>query len=362
MSKVKIGMIGAGQIAFHNCEAVRAHPDAELIAVADPSLGRAKALQEKFALPRAYASAAEMFADTDVDAVSIAVPNVFHASYAIAALQAGKHVMLDKPFAINLAEALSVADAVKATGKIFTVPMNMRFREESQRARLLVEGGAVGEVYHAKAYWFRRQGIPKLGTWFGQKKMAGGGVLLDIGVHLLDLSLHLMGNFNPEAVSGFTHRTFGHRGLGGGTWGLSNVETAGFDVEDMATAIIKLKGGATLNLEVSWAIHQEEQNRHNVEIFGSDAGITAFDSKLCRYGAEPESYEVAPPEPVAVRFPHQNRFINWIDAILGRDELLCTLSQALAVQKILDAIYASAAGGGEIRLDRPHLPQLAATP
>jgi len=352
MSKIKVGLIGAGQIAFHNCDSIRAHPDAEVIAVADPSIDRAKALQEKYGLARAYDSAADMFTDADVDAVAIAVPNVFHASYAIAALQAGKHVMLDKPFALNYTEAESVAEVVRTTGKVFTVPMNMRFREEAQRARLLIDQGAVGDVYHAKAYWFRRRGIPKLGTWFGQRKMSGGGVLLDIGVHLLDLSLHLMNNFEPEAVSGLTHRTFGHRGLGGGTWGLSNVESGDFDVEDMATAIIKLKGGATVNLEVSWAIHQEEPNRHNVEIFGSEAGITAFNSKFCRYGAEPDAYEVNEPEPIAVPYPHQNRFINWIDAILGRDQLVCTLEQALAVQKILDGIYASAAGAGEVRLDQ----------
>jgi predicted dehydrogenase len=350
MKKVKVGLIGAGQIAYHNCEGILAHPQAEVIAVADPSVERAKALQEKFSLSRTYESAAEMLTDSDIDAVSIAVPNVFHASYSIAALQAGRHVMLDKPFALNLAEALEVAKAVEASGKVFTVAMNMRFREEAQRARLLVEQGVLGDPYHAKAYWFRRRGIPKLGTWFGQKKMSGGGVLLDIGVHLLDLSLFLMDNFEPEAVSGVTHSTFGHRGLGGGSWGLSNQESGTFDVEDMATALIKLKGGATVALEVSWAIHQEEVNRHNVELFGTEAGITAFNSHLCRYGNEPDAYEVSVPEKIPVPYPHQNRFINWIDAILGQDELVCTLQQALAVQKTLDAIYASAAGGGEIRV------------
>jgi predicted dehydrogenase len=351
MSKVKVGLIGAGQIAHYNCENIRAHSQAEVVAVADPSEERAKALQQKYGLARAYTDAAELLRDPDIDAVSIAVPNVFHASYSIASLQAGKHVMLDKPFALNLGEAEAVAKVARETGKVFTVAMNMRFREEAQRARLLIGKGSVGDVYHAKAYWFRRSGIPKLGTWFGQKSLAGGGVLLDIGVHLLDLALYLMDNFEPEAVSGATHHTFGHRGLGGGNWGLSNVEErVSFDVEDMATALIKLKGGATVSLEVSWAMHQPEPNRHNVEIYGSEAGITAFDSKFCRFGDTPENYSVTEPEKIAVPFPHQNRFINWIDACLGQDKVVCTLEQSLAVQKILDAVYASAAGGGEIRV------------
>ncbi len=350
MKTVKIGLIGAGQIAYHNCDAIRAHPQAEVIAVADPNLERARALQQKYNLPHAFETAAELLTLSDVDAVSISVPNVFHASYAIESLQAGKHVMLDKPFALNLAEAMEVAKAVEATGKVFTVAMNMRFREEAQRAKLLIERGDLGDIYHAKSYWLRRSGIPKLGTWFGQKKLAGGGVLLDIGVHLLDLALHLMDNFEPEAVTGVVHHTFGHRGLGGGTWGLSDSENAPFDVEDMATALIKLKGGATLNLEVSWAIHQSEPARHNVEIFGTEAGLTAFNSKLCRFGETPEDYRVTDPEPLPIPRPHQNRFHNWIDAILGQDQLLCPLNQSLAVQKILDAIYASATTAQEIRL------------
>lgn len=351
MKKLKVGMIGAGMIAHRHCEEIHAHEQAEVLAVADPSLERANELKQKHGLSRVYENAVDLIADADLDAITIAVPNVFHADYAIAALQAGKHVMLDKPFAISFAEAERVAAEARKNRQVFTVGMNMRFREESQMVKLLIESGRIGDIYHGKAYWFRRSGIPKLGTWFGQKEMAGGGVLLDIGVHLLDLSLFLMDNFEAEAVTGITHRTFGHRGLGEGSWGLSsiNADTV-FDVEDLATALIRLKGGATVNLEVAWAIHQEEANRHNVEIFGTDAGITAFDSRLCHFGKEKGEYEVVVPEKVEVPHPHGNRFINWIDAILDQGKLLCTLDQALAVQKILDAVYTSAQSGREVRL------------
>lgn len=351
MKNLKIGMIGAGMIAHRHCEEIHAHGQAAVVAVADPSPERGNALKEKHGLTRVYDKASDLIADPDLDAVTIAVPNLFHADYAIAALEAGKHVMLDKPFAVSFTEAQRVAEVARQTDKVFTVGMNMRFREESQMARLMIEDGRIGDVYHSKAYWFRRSGIPKLGTWFGQKKIAGGGVLLDIGVHLLDLCLFLIGNFEAEAVTGVTHHTFGHRGLGEGSWGLSTVDaTTVFDVEDHATALIRLKGGATVTLEVSWAIHQEEPNRHNVEIFGTEAGITAFDSRLCFFGKEKGEYDVVVPEKTAVPHPHGNRFINWINAINGQEEVFCTLEQALSVQRILDAIYASAQSGREVRL------------
>jgi predicted dehydrogenase len=350
MKKITVGMIGAGMIASRHCEDIQAHSQAEVVAVADPSAERAQALKETFNLSRIYQTAADLIADPDLDAVTIAVPNVFHADYAIAALRAGKHVMLDKPFAITYAEAEQVAAEATRSGKVFMVGMNMRFEEDAQRARALIDNGQIGDIYHSKAYWFRRSGIPKLGTWFGKKEMAGGGVLLDIGVHLLDLSLFLIDNFEAEAVTGLTHRTFGHRGLGEGGWGLSTRDaSAVFDVEDFATALIRLKGGATVTLEVAWAIHQEDVNRHNVEIFGSEGGLTAFNSRLCRFGPQPGEYQVTEPEKIAVPHPHGNRFINWIDAILDQAELVCTLEQALAVQKILNGIYTSAQTGREVR-------------
>lgn len=350
MSQFKIGMLGAGQISYRHCDGINAHPNAEVVAVADPSEERAQALREKYQLARHYLTADELIADPDLDAISIAVPNVFHAEYAIAALKAGKHVMLDKPFTLSFEEAESVARTARETGKVMTVGMNMRFREESQLVKMEIERGLLGEIYHGKAYWFRRSGIPKFGTWFCRKDMAGGGVLLDVGVHLLDLCLYLMDNFEPEAVFGSTYSKFGPRGLGEGTWGMSTPGEHIFDVEDFATALIKLKDGASMTLDVSWAIHQADVNRHNVEVFGTEAGITAFDSRVSRFGKEKGEYEVTVPEKAPVPHAADNRFINWIDTILEKAAPVCTLDQALAVQKILDGIYESARTGREVRV------------
>src|SRR5690606_9585115 len=143
----------------------------------DLSGERLAALCQAKAIAKAYASAEELFADPEIDAVYIAVPNKFHAPLAIQALEADKHVVLDKPFAMNLAEAQEVAAVAQRTGKILTLGMNMRFEPLPQRIKSLVARGELGEIYHAKAYWLRRTGIPKLGTWFGNREIAGGGCL-----------------------------------------------------------------------------------------------------------------------------------------------------------------------------------------
>ena len=231
------------------------------------------------------------------------------------------------------------------------VGMNQRFRSESQTIRNLAQEGKLGEIYHAKAFWFRRSGIPKLGTWFGNKAIAGGGALLDIGVHLLDLALYVADNFKPVTVSGSTYTKFGNRGLGEGGWGMSDREDIVFDVEDFATALIKFENGATVTLDVSWAIHQKDGNRHDVHMFGTEGGASLFPGEVFHYGETPgnQDYQVVTPEPQTT-LDHDNRFHNFINSLKGEEEPLVKVEESLAVQKILDGIYASCATGKEVRI------------
>jgi predicted dehydrogenase len=350
VASLKIGVIGAGAIAPTHCKGVQTYAGAELVAVADQHAGRAKALQDEYRIPKVYDSIDAMLADRDVDAVTIALPNYLHAPTAIAALQAGKHVMSDKPFTVSVADAEAVIAAAARARKVFAVGMNQRFRRESQVIRTIAERGDLGAIYFAKAFWCRRTGIPRLGTWFGDKKRSGGGSLLDIGVHMLDLCLWLLGNFEAETVSGVTYTRFGNRGLGEGGWGKSDREKIAFDVDDLATALIRLKGGVTVTLETSWARHQELVNANDVELFGTEGGARVFPAKVFRFAQRTGEYEVVEPQGVPIRFAHCERVHNWIDAILGKAELECRPEQALAVQKILDAIYRSAASGREVRI------------
>jgi len=259
--------------------------------------------------------------------------------------------MLDKPFALNYREAKQVADAAKRKRKILMVGMNLRYTQNAQTLRAIVARGELGEIYHAKTYWCRRMGCPKFGTWFVNKKLSGGGCLLDIGVHSLDITLYLIDNWEPVAVTGQVYSKFGPRGIGEGGWGKSerNPKLV-FDVDDFATGLVKFRNGATLELNISWVMHQETADRNNTELFGTEAGATLAPTKLFRLAKRQGEYEVVIPQNVKISHHYANRQANWLDAITGKDQPLCTVEQSLVVQKIIDAIYASSAGGKEIRL------------
>lgn len=352
MAKVKVGMIGAGAIAINHCDGIQKHPDSEVAVVADLSLKRAREIQKKFGIKKACTKWQDIVSDPDIDAVAIALPNFLHAEVSIAALKAGKHVILDKPFAFNYKEAKKVADVAKKAKKVMMLGMNQRYRPESQAVRTMVGRGDLGEIYHAKATWLRRSGSPKFGTWFCNKKLAGGGCLLDIGVHLLDLSLFLMDNWKPVTVFGNTYTKFGNRGIGEGGWGKSDRKKgkAVFDVDDFATALIRFKNGATLDLNISWAFHQAQDNLLGCTIHGADGGANAYPLEYYRYGKRKGEYEIVKPENIPLLRKGCNRHVDWVDAILKRSKPLCTIEQSLVVQKIIDAIYKSSTTGREVRI------------
>ena len=350
MSKLKIGTIGAGQIASDHISSIIRHKEAEIIAIADPSINRANELAKQFSISKVYSSTEEILKNKNIDAVTIAVPNKFHADYSIAALNAGKHVMLDKPFALNINEAEAVVKAAKTNNKVLMVGMNQRFSPESQIIKSLVDAGKLGEIYHAKACWRRRSGSPKFGTWFCHKEESGGGAMLDIGVHMLDLTMYLMNNFKPFSVFGSVYTKICNRGKGEGSWGKSDKIDPIFDVDDFATALIKFENGATISLDASWALHQPESDVCNVQLFGDEGGAVARPiAKFYKYSETYENgYDIFEMGKGNLRYPHCNRIINWIDSILGIDELCCKPEQSLAVQKILDGIYESSKTGREI--------------
>jgi predicted dehydrogenase len=352
LSTVRFGLIGAGMIAHHAADAILRHEHAKLVAVQDLHLERLKTLQKKHSLEFAHEKVEDLLANDNVDAVYIAVPNKFHIPLAIQALEAGKHVLLEKPFAMNAKEAEDAIKVAKKAGLVLNVGMNQRFTPDSQKIKTLVEQGALGEIYHAKAYWRRRTGIPKLGTWFVSKEVAGGGSLYDIGVHMLDLCLYVINNFEPVSVVGATYTKFGNRGLGEGGWGLSDrTPDTKFDVDDFASAFIRFANGATVTLDTTWACHQASANMDNVEIFGTEAGATVRPARLFRAGTkEPVNYEVIDEVKVPLRLPHSDRFHNFINHLRGQEELVTSTDQSLVVQKILDAVAESNKTGKEVRL------------
>lgn len=349
MSIVRYGIIGSGMITHSSAKAIQGNDQSEVITAWDPHEGRKNDLCEKFDIPTPAASAKELLSNPDVDVVYVATPNKFHAPWALEVLKAGKHCLLEKPFAMNTAEAKKVITAARKSGKVFGLGMNQRFAESPQKIKTLVEKGIFGDIYHGKAFWRRRSGIPRLQSWFGNKPLAGGGALLDIGVHLLDLCLYTMDNFEPQAVSGVTYTKFGNRGLAEGGWGISDRDPKlKFTVDDFASAMIKLKGGATVTLDVTWACHTGNPNM-NVELFGTEAGASLYPAEVYRFSDIAE-YEVAKNIKADIKYKHCCRFANFTKAVLGEEEVCAKVEQSLAVQKILDAIYESSKTGKEVRI------------
>lgn len=347
--KLRFGVIGAGQIGLHHMEALRRCDRAELVAVAESNRERLDEAAERHRIAAKYADYRSLLNRDDIDAVSIALPNHLHASVAIAALRAGKHVHLEKPMALNARQAAHVIATAKKMRRVLMVGQNMRFARDSQMLKLFIERGALGEIYHARAWWIRRAGIPRIGSWFTQKKFAGGGALLDIGVHVLDLALHFMDNFRPAAVTGITHARFGPRGLGSGGWGMSEVDKkAVFDVDDYAAALIKLEGGKSVVLEVAWAAHLPEPS-HGVQLYGTNGGGSVFPAQIYRRSGGTSAYEVITPESMKLPYPEE-RLHHFADCVLDRKKPMVAPEQSLAIQKILDAIYKSSKSGKEVRL------------
>ncbi|MBC2595606.1 Gfo/Idh/MocA family oxidoreductase [Ruficoccus amylovorans] len=349
--KIRFGFVGTGMITNSAADQINAHPHGEVVAAFDPSEVRVKNFCDKHKVTTPCTSLEALLADDKVDALYVATPNKFHAPSAMQALKAGKHVILEKPFAMSLAEAQAAVELARETGLTLSVGMNQRFTPDALKIKAAVEAGELGEIYHAKAYWRRRTGIPKLGTWFVSHEMAGGGALYDIGVHMLDLCLHCMDNFEPVAVSGATYSKFGPRGLGEGKWGMSDKSDIAFDVDDFASAFIRLANGATVNLEAVWACHTLAADSHNVELFGTEAGASVFPAKLFRFSKHDcAAYEILEnlKDPEAPGMA--NRFTNFINHLHDGSALCCTLEQALAVQKVLDGIAESSRTGREVVL------------
>jgi predicted dehydrogenase len=349
---IRVGMIGAGQIASNHCSDIANYKGAEVVCVADLSKPRREALAEKFGIPCTTAKWENIIADKSIDAVSIALPNSLHAPVSMAALKAGKHVHLDKPFAMNLREAKPVVAAAKKNKKVFMLGMNMRYRADSQGLQHAIGKGTLGDIYHVRTFWYRRAGSPKFGTWFVNKKLSGGGCMLDIGVHYLDVALFMMDNWEPVSVTGKVSTKFGHKGLGEGGWGQSDrKKSIKFDVEDDAHGFIKFKNGATLELGVSWIRHQPTGNDCGVEIYGTKASASLDDNAIYRpvkaRGKEYETLEI-PSVPKAKK--RTTRMADFLDAIKGRREPISVPEQSLVVQSILDAIYKSSETGREVRL------------
>jgi predicted dehydrogenase len=347
--KLRCAVIGTGAIGLEHLVSLQSCPRAAAVAIAENHPQRAREASERFKIPRSYADYRELLEHPDIDAVIIALPNYLHAPVAIEALKSRKHVLLEKPLAVNTKEADKIIETAKRMKRTLMVGQHFRFKRQTQMAKMLIERGDLGEVYHARCFWMRRAGIPRIGSWFTQKKFAGGGCLYDIGVHLLDACLHLLKDFEVSSVSGQTYAKFGPRGLGEFEWGKSEIDPKRpFDVEDFGAAFLKLKSGKTIILESSWAsfIHSDSRD-YGIDLLGTNGGLSLYPARLLRNC--PDGFESIHLNVPKVPYS-EDRVHHFVSCVLDGKKTLVPMEESLKVQEILDAIYASSATGKEVRL------------
>ncbi len=340
-----IGIIGAGGIARGvHIPGYEALSNAQVLAVSDPIEAAREGVAQQFNIEDTYADFHEMLKRDDIDAVSVTTPNFLHAEATIAALEAGKHVLCEKPLAMNLQEAQAMVEASQRTGKKLMCGFNYRFAPEIQTLRHFAQAGEFGEMYYARTQALRRRGIPGWGMFISKEKN-GGGPLIDIGVHMLDATMHVMGFPKPIAVSGKTWQMFGKRsdvmGLMG-QWDYKN-----FTVEDFAVAQVRFDNGSVLTLESSFVANQEEADKMSFQIYGDAGGCQYNPLKMFREENK-TLLDVTPVHlPRGVQ-SHHEEIKSFVNSILNDEPVFTPGEEALEITRIIDAIYESSETGKEV--------------
>ncbi|GAA4394707.1 Gfo/Idh/MocA family oxidoreductase [Nibrella viscosa] len=338
MSLFRVAVIGGGSIADKNhIPAMQQLAGlAEIVAVCSRDLTKARALADKHHIPHAFADAADMYRQCSPNVVVICTPNSLHYAYTMQALAQGCHVFCEKPPALTAAEAREMAERAAQAG--LTLAYNLQLRQTPEWALLMrcKEEGRLGDIYHIRAWFLRRRGIPGWG-YFTNRAMQGGGALMDLGVHVLDLALCAFDYTPPIQVLGNTYDLIGKTGGKGlmGAW-----DPGTFEVEDACMAYLSFSGNVSIMLSASFALNNQADKDRNLEIFGSRGGVSLFPFTL--------HTEVAG-ELADIHFPYLapediqlKNTLAFLDACQGKPSNVCTAGQGATLMDIVDRIYQSA--------------------
>lgn len=348
---LKVGVIGIGGIARTHMPGWAASEQAEVIAGSDIN---GKALAEwgqQHGATKLSTDPADLFRDPDIDIIDICTPNMYHAPLAIAALDAGKHVICEKPLAPTPGEIKQMIVARDRAGKLLMTAQHFRFKGNSQAMKREIETGTLGDVYHARSWMMRRNGFIPSPTFY-QKKHSGGGPCIDIGVHVLDLTLWLMGNPQPAVVTGVAKAPLAHLPGQFAAWTGAPVNSADWDVEDFAAAFVRFENGATLVIEVSWLLHHDIQGEDmQIWLYGTGGG--AHWPKADFLSSDYETRQLynrtlkLTKDPME---PHALECVEFARAVAEGAPSPVPAEQSLQVLAILDGIYRSQQSGGEVKL------------
>ena len=349
-STLKVGFIGLGGIANTHVPGWQASPHTEVIAGSDIRPEVFDTWKEKYGVTRFYENYNDLIADPNIDIVDVCSPNMFHAEQAIAALNAGKHVICEKPLAPTPGDIRRMIEARDKSGKMLMTAQHFRFRGVSRAAKDEIDNGILGDVYHARAWMLRRCMLPNRDT-FIRKSHSGGGPTIDIGVHILDLTLWLMGHPKPVAVSGVAKAALAHQEGAFTLWGRANVLPE-MDVEDFAAAFVRFDNGATLMLEVSWLLHHNTTGEDaRIWLYGTQGGLEwPADTFLSSNTATKQLLTTNLEVTRDTMEPHALECVEFAQAIVEGLPSPVPAEQSLMVQSILDGIYRSQETGAEVKI------------
>ena len=340
---IKAGIIGGGWPGQAHARGYQAAGGFKVVAIADLIPQRRKQMMAEFGIEKEFASAEDLLKDESIQAVSIGLPNDLHAEFTIAALKAGKHVVCESPPAINAGQAKRMGASAEREKKVLLYAMQRRFGPAEQAARLAISRGYAGEIYHVRASWTRTRGIPMGTGWYADKSKSGGGAMIDLGLHLLDLGWNLLGQPKPVSVYAVTQQKFRELFPGEVT----------FDVEDQGSAILKFEGGKTIELSAAWAINQPpNQNGAICRAYGQEGAIEVYtpDGAVLYRNIGPKgdakAVNLKPPKLTH----HAAMMRHFRQCIIGSTPPEIGAVHGVSLMAMMDAIYKSAARGKSVAI------------
>ncbi len=353
-SDLRVGVIGLGFAGTTHLDAFTALPGATVVALAGQEEPRLHELGASRGVQHLYRDWEELVARDDLDVVSIGVPNHLHHPIALAALNGGKHVFCEKPLATTGDLAQEMSDAAAANDRVLEIAFNHRRRADVQFLAQHLREDDLGGIYHARAMWRRRSGIPGIGSWFTNASMAGGGPMIDLGSHVLDIALHLLGEPRVTTVSAVAYGELGKAGRGGSSYASTTGGTATFEVEDFSSALLRLDTGASIHLEATWASYSADQEDISIELLGATGGARIFvrdyqtDDTIRLYSESAGTPTTTIPTLDIPAGHHQLVIAEFLETIRSGDFSNAHGGYGLHRSRVLDAVYESARLGREV--------------
>jgi len=341
--KVKIGIVGAGAIGNLHLNALKTVPEAEVVALCDILGDKLVTVAGEFGIPQKFTDHRKMLKDADLDAVYVCTPNGKHCEITVNALKAGNCVFCEKPMAINATQGRKMVATAKSARKVLQLGMVLRQSPEAKMLKSFIDKGYLGDIYHIRLTRIRSRGIPGLGGWFTTKSESGGGGLIDVGVHFIDLAMWLANQWKPKRVSAATYAKFGPRMrdyVYTGMWAGPPKFDGVFDVDDYACGMVRFPKNVTMSLETSWAANVKPSE--TMEILGDKGGITSGSGAPATIFTEQNGHLVDLTPKVAESNMFEDQAAQFVNAVLGKEKPGATGKEGVAVMKVLDAVYKSA--------------------